>query len=149
MTELEMLESEKSWCENCCNWDKEHSLPDGYAECKLTGTLCFAQESGKECKCFNAPAENLIVLPCKVGQTVYVIEPCNCGHKYGELCGGNRRRKNTKWLEIVKLPPTHHHTRCLKLFERPFKVEYINRIGKTVFLSREEAEARLKEGVQG
>ena len=86
--------------------------------------------------------------PCKVGQTVYVIEPCNCGHKYGELCGGNRIRKNTKWLEIVKLPPAHHYTRCLKLFERPFRIEYLNRIGKTVFLTKEEAEKALG-GVQG
>lgn len=74
MTEFEMLEAEKYWCENCCNWDKEHVQMDGYAKCKLTGTLCFGQESGKDCKCFNVPAENVIVPPCKVGDVVYWLD---------------------------------------------------------------------------
>ena len=90
----------------------------------------------------------VIVPPCKVGDIVYVIECCKCGHNYGLRCGANRILKNTKWLDIVKIPPTYHYTRCLKLFERPFKIEYLNRIGKTVFLTREEAEAKMKEGVQ-
>ena len=63
MTEREMLEDEKYWCENCCNWDKEKVQMDAYSTCKLTGTRVFAQESGKECKCFNVPAENVIVPP--------------------------------------------------------------------------------------
>lgn len=70
MTQFEMLEEEKYWCENCSNWDKEQVQMDGYAKCKLTGTLCFAQESGKECKFFNVSAENVIVSPCKVGDIV-------------------------------------------------------------------------------
>ena len=77
MTESEMLEAEKYWCENCCNWDKEEVQMDAYSTCKLTGTRVFAQESGKECKCFNVPAENVIVPPCKVGDKVYVIKRCN------------------------------------------------------------------------
>ena len=64
MTEREMLEAEKYWCENCCNWDKEEVQMDACSTCKLTGTRVFAQESGKECKCFNVPAENVIVTPC-------------------------------------------------------------------------------------
>ena len=66
MTEQEMLEIEKHWCENCCNLDKEHSLPDGYANCKMTNMLTFGQTCGKECKFFNVPADNVVVLPCKV-----------------------------------------------------------------------------------
>ena len=86
--------------------------------------------------------------PCKVGDKVYVIEPCNCYNNYSEYdkCR-HRRTKATKWLDMVRVP-TKHYTKCLKLFERPFKVEYLNKIGKTVFLSREEAEAKLKGGVQ-
>lgn len=57
MTEQEMLELEKYWCENCCNFDKEHIQMDGQAKCKLTGTLAYCEESGKDCKCFNVPAE--------------------------------------------------------------------------------------------
>lgn len=94
-------------------------------------------------------ANGVIVPPCNVGDKVYVIEQCSCSHKYGERCSANRIRKNTKWLEIVKLPPTHHYTRCLKLFARPFRIEYLNRIGKTVFLTREEAEKALKRKEDG
>ncbi len=73
MTEHEMLEAEKYWCENCCNWDKEEVQMDACSTCKLTGTRVFAQESGKKCKCFNVPAENVPVLPYKVGDTVWAI----------------------------------------------------------------------------
>ena len=73
MTEAEMLEAEKYWCENCCNWDKDGVLMDGQARCKLTGILVFCQESGRDCKCFNKPADNVIIPPCKLGDTVWYI----------------------------------------------------------------------------
>lgn len=57
MTEQEMLELEKYWCENCCNFDKENILPDSYSTCKATNMLTFCQCCGKDCKWFNAPAE--------------------------------------------------------------------------------------------
>lgn len=94
-------------------------------------------------------ANGVIVPPCKVGETVYVIEPCTCYNNYSEfdICH-HKRTKATKWIEMVRVPKKHF-TKCLKLYERPFKVEYLNKIGKTVFLAKEEAEAKLKEGVQG
>ena len=87
--------------------------------------------------------EKAIVTPCKVGDMVYVIEPCNCYNNYSEFdkCH-HRRTKATKWIEMVRVP-TKHYTRCVKLFERPFKVEYFNKVGKTVFLTKEEAEQAL------
>ena len=90
----------------------------------------------------------VIVPPCKVGDKVYVIEPCACYNNYSEFdkCH-HRRTKATKWLEMVRVP-TKHHTKCLKLFERPFKIEYLNKFGKTVFLTKEEAEAALKGGAE-
>lgn len=60
----------------------------------------------------------LLRLPCKVGDTVYVI---NSFHIDGSL------RKNSK------------------LVETKFNVFMFDYIGKTVFLTREEAEAKLKE----
>ena len=87
-------------------------------------------------------ANGVIVPPCKVGDTVYVIEPCTCYNDYDKECV-HRRTKATKWIDIVRLPQKHHK-KCLKLFERPFKIEYLNKIGKTVFLSREEAERALE-----
>ena len=101
-------------------------------------------------------ANGVIVPPVKVGHTVYVIEPCTCLNNYSDFDKCHRRRtKATKWIEIVRVPKKHF-TKCLKLFERPFKVEYLNKIGKTVFLTKEEALSKLqasykqvKGGVQG
>ena len=93
-------------------------------------------------------ANGVIVPPCKVGDVVYVLEICSCSHHYGNRCSANSTRKNVKYLDIVRLPPTHHYTRCLKLFKRPFKIEYFNQIGKKVFLTREEAEQALKGGAE-
>jgi hypothetical protein len=90
-------------------------------------------------------ANGVIVPPCKVGDVVYVLEVCSCSHHYGNRCSANSTRKNVKYLGIVRLPPTHHYTRCLKLFKRPFKVEYLTKLGKMVFLTKEEAEQALKE----
>ena len=86
----------------------------------------------------------VVVPPCRVGDKVYVIEPCTCYNNYSEYdkCH-HRRTKATKWIEMVRVP-TKHYTKCLKLFERPFRIEYFNKIGKTVFLTREEAEKALE-----
>lgn len=86
----------------------------------------------------------VVVMPCKVGDMVYVIEPCTCYNNYSdfEQCH-HKRTKATKWIEMVRVPKKHF-TKCLKLYERPFKVEYITKIGKTVFLNREDAERALK-----
>ena len=90
----------------------------------------------------------VIVLPCKVGDMVYVIEPCACYNDYSEYdkCH-HRRTKATKWIDMVRVPKKHH-TKCLKLFVRPFKIEYLNKVGKTVFLSREEAISKLQESCE-
>ena len=90
-------------------------------------------------------ANGVIVPPCKVGQTVYVIEPCTCfnGYRTFEECH-HRRTKATKWVDVVMVK-NRHHNRCMKLFERPYKPEYIFKVGKTVFLTKEEAEQKLKE----
>ena len=124
MTEQEMLEAEKYWCENCCNWDKEEVQMDACSTCKLTGTRVFAQESGKECKCFNVPAENVIVPPCKVGDKVYWID--------------NEKIKSCEVFEIsIHSDGILIHTGiqfCLK--------------PEAVFLTPEEAEQALKGGAE-
>ena len=136
MTEHEMLEAEKYWCENCCNWDKEEVQMDACSTCKLTGTRVFAQESGKECKCFNVPAENVIVPPCNVGDVVYQI----C---FGKLTG-QRIIKQSKVTAIKitdKLTITLDYTTNL----------YDTDIGYWLFVgenAREEAEQALKGGAE-
>lgn len=89
-----------------------------------------------------------VVLPCKMGDDVYVIEPCTCFNKYRSFEECHRRRTAaTKWIDIVNVQKKHSK-KCLKLFIRPFKIEYLNKVGKTVFLSREEAERALKGGAE-
>ena len=138
MSELEMLEAEKYWCENCCNWDKEHVKMDGYSKCKLTGTLCFCQESGKDCKCFNVPPENVLIAPCKVGDTAYfLIEDKVVGEKY--------------------INPEPITDVCTKGFYTSGHADSDENgdlwlwsdVGGIVFHTKEEAEEALKGGAQG
>ena len=82
----------------------------------------------------NLLANGVIVPPCKVGQTVYSIDNCI-----------NRP-------EMIVVTSIHHHRKhtffsALSRSQREYCFEEKD-IGKTVFLSREEAEAKLKEGVQ-
>ena len=147
MIQFEMLEEEKYWCENCSNWDKEQVQMDGYAKCKLTGTLCFAQESGKECKFFNVSAENVIVSPCKVGQTVYSQKGCfflpyeKDINPKGVIPCEVIAIKQTRWGKYILLKPLLIETYGMRSSNEWFT---FSAIGKTVFLTREEAEQALK-----
>ena len=73
LTEQEVIEAENFWCEYCCNFDKEHIGMDGMALCKITNTLAYSEESGKDCPFFNKPKSRFIELPCAVGDKVYWI----------------------------------------------------------------------------
>ena len=148
MTEQEMLEAEKYWCENCCNWDKEEVQMDACSTCKLTGTRVFAQESGKECKCFNVPAENVIVPPCKVGDKVYVIRQCTCENTngynrmceyYNDFMGECERGYQKCPYDKIIVPMCVTDVTMWSV---------IKNVGITVFLTREEAEQALKGGDQ-
>ena len=91
----------------------------------------------------------LLRLPCKMGDTVYVLEPCHCYNKYKENQNCNHAKtKATKYIEVVRLPRKYDsrcNTYCVKLYERPFKIDYLSKIGKSVFLTKEEAEQKLAE----
>lgn len=66
----------------------------------------------------------LVRLPCKVGDTVWVIFTSYVCEELGDL------------------PETRHY-----IESRPFKLSMLGNFSKTVFLTREEAEASLaKEG---
>ena len=57
--ELFGCDAEKHWCEKCCNFDKRHIGMDSTSICRVTGTLTYSQQSGKECRCFNIPAHSI------------------------------------------------------------------------------------------
>ena len=130
-----ILECPEKMCEYCCNFDKENIGMDGMALCKLTMTLAYAEDYGGNCMFYNVPKEQIIVPPCKVGDTV--------------------------WFETYK----KNATVCIGI--QPHIVDRIDvncvcdtknvistslpswMFGKTVFLSREDAEKALKERSEG
>ena len=100
MTEQEMIELEKYWCENCCNFDKEHSLPDGYANCKASNMLTYSECCGKECKFFNVPADGIVVPPNKVFDTDVMCAAETIFDAWNDITGAVC--KGTSWYYELK-----------------------------------------------
>ena len=75
-----------------------------------------------------------VVLPCNVGDTVYMVSAVGCGdnvYHCDKPCNGTWENCNS-------------HDESLRIDEIPFSYFRIPDIGKTVFLTRAEAEAALK-----
>jgi hypothetical protein len=110
----------------------------------------------------------VVVLPCKVGDVVYVIQRCRCGkpENYNLQCcekkvtsktpkvlsrvmcqeiGKKLKWHNTGKMEYEVVPKG---TICYSLYEKQFTLKMLTEIGKTVFLTREEAERALKGGAE-
>ncbi len=115
-------------------------------------------------------ANGVILPPCKVGDTVYVIKYCRCGNPEAfemKHCHKKNTKKTPKVFGSVMLrqdgrryiPNSYKFdkpqwewkpvgTICYKIIQKPFKLEWLTEVGKTVFLTKEEAEAELqKRGV--
>lgn len=75
----------------------------------------------------------LMKLPCAVGDTVYYLD---------RFCSGTS-------LDCPRRPCEPCEYYKLEIYEGKFKLNDINDFGKTVFLTREEAEAALKELERG
>ena len=112
-------------------------------------------------------ANGVIVPPCNVGDMVYVIKYCRCGNpeayelkhchkkdtkKTPKVLGsimkqqyGMRPSKNYDWHKGRGFVWQPIGTICYKIIQKPFKLEWLIEIGKTVFLTREEAEAELRK----
>ena len=87
-------------------------------------------------------ANGVIVPPCKVGQTVYVVSRYYAGDWEVYKCD----------IDSITIYEKNTFISCVANDVRFGKINFglhISEIGKTVFLTREEAEAKLKEGVQG
>lgn len=80
--------------------------------------------------------------PCKVGDKVYEVLP-KCGYI---------RSLNVVGFHLGKFPDLRGHKRKEYLVcYSDYSLTHVDvdKFGKTVFLTKEEAEAKLKEGVQG
>lgn len=77
-------------------------------------------------------------LPCPVGTMVWSYDLCNCLYQ-GERCPYDCNSSQRK---------TVFNKNCLKyceVYQFEFTINHLNFFGKTVFLTKEEAEAALKE----
>ena len=82
----------------------------------------------------------VIVPPCKVGDVVYLIMDAETVH---------RRILETEVIEISMNNRKQVHLMTTKKYRYNFTMVPFEDFGKTVFLTREEAVAKLKEGGQG
>lgn len=80
-------------------------------------------------------ANGVIVPPCKFGQTVYRIVTMGTGVTFKKV-GFNTYREKKQTIK--------HFIRCVTVTKNNF-FDVIENWGKTAFLTREEAEAMLKE----
>ena len=106
-------------------------------------------------------ANGVIAPPCKVGDKVYQIKFCRCGNpECFEMkhCYKKDTKRTPKVIDSIMLSqkgkrlvaPYKYEwkpigTICYKIIQKPFKLEWLTEIGKTVFLTKVEAEQKLKE----
>ena len=88
-------------------------------------------------------ANGVIVLPCKVGDVLYVVFKAYNEEKVYPVNVSAIRMDTKKNNNRVCVWGTFHIT---KFYAHEYKATFkFDSIGKTVFLTREEAEAKLKE----
>jgi len=97
-------------------------------------------------------ANGVIVPPCKVGDVVYRLDGFVWKYECGEC-----EYFDEGWYDCPnmceKTGSSKKPTECIEIKEEKITFEdilrylYWNDFGKTVFLTKEEAEAKLKEGV--
>lgn len=84
----------------------------------------------------------LIELPCKVGDTVYFIEyfckANGCSNETQAFCCGCREMIERK-----------HKKQTYVISKKKFKLEDLSKINKKLYITKEAAEARLKELQEG
>lgn len=81
----------------------------------------------------------LVILPCKVGTKVYAISSfLDCIYNY-DNCKATQKRKCEEDI------PCKYEKNLYRVKEIEFNLTLKDAIGKTVFLTREEAEKKLKE----
>ena len=109
----------------------------------------------------------VVVLPCKVGDKVYVIKRCRCGKPANyqlQQCHKKcipstpkvlarimqqemgRRLKPDSFCKI-EYEDVPKGTICYSVYEKQFTLDMLSKWGKTVFPTKEEAVQALKEGV--
>ena len=132
------------------------------SECKL----CTKDNDACDC-CYaekladHLLANGVIVPPCKVEDMVYQVKYCRCGNSECfemKHCYKKDTKRTPKVIDSIMLVQKGKRliapykfewkpvgTICYKIIQKPFKLEWLTEVGKTVFLTKEEAKAKLKE----
>lgn len=124
---------------------------------KLIKLLCEAQSKSTDAVVFDDAtyaqqlemeadhliANGVLVLPCKVGETVYMIRDCSC------YCRENRENTRYKCSQKVFLGMKRRAYHCGYVSEAKFELKHLVDFGKKVFLTRGEAETALLEMAGG
>lgn len=88
--------------------------------------------------------ENAVELPCKVGDIVYYLKTyCDYKGETVKHCSKRERPIMCECDEIAHRWSSKYWIYVIR--EKPFELRDLTRIGKTLFLSREEAEAKIVE----
>lgn len=114
-----------STCKECIHYD--------VCEMKILAMLLL--QDGKECKHFKDKSK-IIELPCKVGDTVYKVMDIERVH---------RQILEMKVLSIEIKDTTKFFAKTVKKYRYNYGTFTLDDFGKTVFLTYEEAEKKLRE----
>ena len=88
--------------------------------------------------------DKIYMLPIGLGKPCYVIEKCKCGLHWN--CRKSKKASARMTATIIECGIKERMHHCYKIFERPFKPKYIEQVGKTVFVTLEEAKQTLEKG---
>lgn len=124
-------------CKDCIHYDICNMYDGPYISVHLDHTCEYFKD-----KSF------IVELPCKAGETVYCFDDivndelcADCEHYYeggmGDCPGCQKTRygfRPAKCIEIIKI-----------VADKDFVLKYYNEFGEKIFLTKEEAEAKLKE----
>lgn len=144
-------------CKDCIHYDVCQALEDNGQVSKIHPI---------QCGCFKDKSR-FVELPCKVGDRVYQIKYCRCGNPecfemkhcykkdtkktpkvYGSIMlrqDGKRLKPKSYMFEKPQWEWRPIGTICYKIIQKPFELKLLTEFGKTVFLTKEEAEVKLKE----
>lgn len=99
----------------------------GYVEVNRAKEIAHAEAEGR-----------LVILPCKVGDTVYALE---------RFCDGNKGDCDS-WVTCEECKDYQQEVSERRIGTLVQAVSVIEMLGETVFLTREEAEAVLKRSAR-
>lgn len=127
--------SKKMSCKDCIHSEVCWS----YSAALENFDICNPHNIGKDCDDFK-PYDRFVELPCKVGDTVYVL---TADSAIDEFFG--KEKKNITKLQVMEFMVQKDNKILLLFVTTHVWGKPSEEIGKTVFLTHEEAEAALKE----